>query len=251
MNAGHAIARMNCGLAFRAKGEIERAKADFTATLELPSEDEEAQGAQATARAQLAEIDSARQTAQTTEAKPSSVLDAAASPTGKRIALVIGNSAYRNVQPLRNPANDAHAVAEEFRRSGFAEVVEKQDLSLSELSSELKAFGDKALDADWAVIYYAGHGIEVGGINYVVPVDAELKTTGHVEEEAVPLTGWSRKSKARASSPRHSRCLPRQSLRAANCERRRHALGRARACPHRARRRRHGRLFCARRTGGA
>ena len=187
IRASFPTALMNRGLAYRSKGEIERAKTDFTAALGLPSEDAEAQEAQATARAQLAEIDSARQTAQTTEAKPSSVLDAAAPPTGKRIALVIGNSAYRNVQPLRNPANDAHAVAEEFRRSGFAEVVEKQNLSLSELSSELKAFGDKALDADWAVIYYAGHGIEVGGVNYVIPIDAELKTTSHVEEEAIPL----------------------------------------------------------------
>jgi tetratricopeptide (TPR) repeat protein len=188
MNAGHVMARMNRGLAFRAKGEIERAKADFTATLELPSEDEEAQDAQATARDQLAALEEVQQDAPAPETKPTSALYAAALPTGKRIALVIGNSAYRNVRPLRNPANDAHAVAEEFRRSGFAEVVEKQNLSLSELSAELKAFGDKALDADWAVIYYAGHGIEVGGINYVIPVDAELATTGHVEDEAVPLT---------------------------------------------------------------
>jgi uncharacterized caspase-like protein len=187
MNAGHAMARMNRGLAFRAKGEIERAKADLTATLELPSEDEETQDAQATARDQLAALEELQQDAQAPETKPSSALDAAAPPTGKRIALVIGNSAYRNVQPLRNPANDAHAVAEEFRRSGFVEVVEMKNLSLSELSSALKAFGDKALDADWAVIYYAGHGIEVGGVNYVVPVDAELKTTSHVEGEAIPL----------------------------------------------------------------
>src|SRR4029079_4238784 len=103
------------------------------------------------------------------------------------VAWVLDNSSYPNFQPLRNPANDAHAVAEEFRRSGFVEVVEMKNLSLSELSPALKAFGAKALEADWAVIYYAGHGIEVGGVNYVVPVDAELKTTSHVEEEAIPL----------------------------------------------------------------
>ena len=51
----------------------------------------------------------------------------------------------------------------------------------------MKAFGDKATGADWAVIYYAGHGIEVGGVNYVIPIDAELKTAAHVEDEAIPL----------------------------------------------------------------
>ena len=66
-------------------------------------------------------------------------------------------------------------------------MIEKRDLSLSELSSELKVFGDKALDAHWAVVYYAGHGIEIGGVNYVIPIDAELQTAAHVEEEAVPL----------------------------------------------------------------
>jgi uncharacterized caspase-like protein len=78
-------------------------------------------------------------------------------------------------------------VANEFRRLGFAEVIEKHDLTLADLSSTLKAFGVKALDADWAVVYYAGHGIEVGGVNYVIPVDAELKTAIDVEEETIPL----------------------------------------------------------------
>ena len=67
MNAGHAMARMNRGLAFRAKGEIERAKADFTATLELPSEDKEAQDAQATARDQLAALEEVQQDAHAPE----------------------------------------------------------------------------------------------------------------------------------------------------------------------------------------
>ena len=77
MNAGHAMARMNRGLAFRAKGEIERAKADLTATLELPSEDKEAQDAQATARDQLAALEEVQQDAHAPEAKPSSAIDAA------------------------------------------------------------------------------------------------------------------------------------------------------------------------------
>ena len=60
-----------------------------------------------------------------------------------------------------------------MRDLGF-EVVEKHDLAFSALVSELKSFGDRAPQYDWALVYYAGHGIEVGGVNYVIPVDAEL-----------------------------------------------------------------------------
>lgn len=104
----------------------------------------------------------------------------------KRIALVIGNSAYTNVKALKNADSDARAVAASLRRLGF-EVIEKHDLTLPELTKELKAFGDRAPDFDWAVVYYAGHGIEVGGINYIIPVDAELVTATHVDDEAMPL----------------------------------------------------------------
>jgi uncharacterized caspase-like protein len=100
---------------------------------------------------------------------------------------VIGMSAYANVAPLRNPASDARAVADTFRRLGFAEVIEREDLTRAKLEETLKAFGDKAAEADWAVIYYAGHGVEMNGENYLVPVDAELDRADHVEDEAVTL----------------------------------------------------------------
>jgi tetratricopeptide (TPR) repeat protein len=109
------------------------------------------------------------------------------SPPDRRIALVIGMGAYENVQPLLNAPSDAHAVAESFRRLGFAEVSERHDLPRSQLEKELKTFGDRAENADWAVIYYAGHGIEVDGVNYLVPVDARLAKAKHVEDEALPL----------------------------------------------------------------
>ena len=97
-------------------------------------------------------------------------------------------SAYANVAPLRNPVSDARAVADAFRRLGFAEVIEREDLTRAKLEEVLKGFGDKAAEADWAVIYYAGHGIEMKGENYLVPVDAELTRAEHVEDEAVTLT---------------------------------------------------------------
>jgi uncharacterized caspase-like protein len=168
-------------------GKFDLARADLKKALELKPDYKEV-------RTMLAELDQA-ETAPKAAVTPSppvvSPAVSAAAPgvanPDKRIALVIGNSAYRTVNPLKNPQNDAHAVAEEFRRLGFSDVVEKHDLTLAELSSELKAFGDKALDVDWAVIYYAGHGIEVGGVNYLIPVDAELAAASHVEEEAIPL----------------------------------------------------------------
>jgi uncharacterized caspase-like protein len=99
---------------------------------------------------------------------------------------VIGNSAYTNVRVLKNAASDARAVAASLRDLSF-EVTEKHDLDFAELVSELKSFGDKASGYDWALVYYAGHGIEVGGTNYLIPVDAELALTSHVDDEAVPL----------------------------------------------------------------
>jgi uncharacterized caspase-like protein len=84
--------------------------------------------------------------------------------------------------------SDARAVADVFRRLGFAEVVEREDLTRDRLEEALKDFGDRAADADWAVIYYAGHGVEMNGVNYLVPVDAKLARAEHVEDEAVTLT---------------------------------------------------------------
>jgi uncharacterized caspase-like protein len=95
--------------------------------------------------------------------------------------------AYANVAPLRNPMSDARSIADTFRRLGFAEVIEREDLTRAKLEQVLNDFGDKAADADSAVIYYAGHGVEVNGENYLVPVDAVLARADCVEDEAVTL----------------------------------------------------------------
>ncbi|MCK1629599.1 caspase family protein [Bradyrhizobium sp. 162] len=105
----------------------------------------------------------------------------------KRVALVIGNSAYRNVAKLSNPANDAAAVAAMFKSAGFDSVDSKLDLSASEMRKTLREFGSRARDADVAVIYYAGHGIELDGTNYLIPVDATLETDTDVLDETFPL----------------------------------------------------------------
>ena len=106
---------------------------------------------------------------------------------GKRVALVIGNSGYRNVAALPNPANDAAAVAEMFSKASFELVDSRRDLTAQDMRRALREFTDKARGADIAVIYFAGHGLEVDGTNYLVPVDAVLERDADVDDEAVSL----------------------------------------------------------------
>jgi uncharacterized caspase-like protein len=105
----------------------------------------------------------------------------------KRAALVIGNSNYQHVPRLSNPANDAEAVGVLFKSAGFDLVETAENLGVNELRRAVRDFSDATHNADIAVIYYAGHGMEVGGINYLVPVDASLRRDIDVEDEAVSL----------------------------------------------------------------
>jgi uncharacterized caspase-like protein len=105
----------------------------------------------------------------------------------KRIALVIGNSAYRNVAPLPNPVNDGAAFAATLKAAGFDVVDSRQDLAAAETRRALRDFADRARDADIAVVYYAGHGMEVDGTNYLIPVDAKLERDTDVFDEAFSL----------------------------------------------------------------
>ncbi|MCK1394571.1 SUMF1/EgtB/PvdO family nonheme iron enzyme [Bradyrhizobium sp. 1] len=105
----------------------------------------------------------------------------------RRIALVIGNSAYERVPQLPNPVNDATAMAEMFRKAGFEAVTLKLDLKAAEMRRALRDFVDAVRDADLAIIYYAGHGLEIDGSNYLVPVDAVLERDIDAYDEAIPL----------------------------------------------------------------
>jgi hypothetical protein len=111
---------------------------------------------------------------------------AAASADGKRVALVVGNSAYRNVPALPNPANDAGDVAAALTRLGFT-VTLIANASFEEMRRGLIALGRDAAGADMAVVYFAGHGMEISGENWLIPIDAELKRDTDVENEAVSL----------------------------------------------------------------
>jgi hypothetical protein len=93
----------------------------------------------------------------------------------KRVAFVLGNSAYKNVAPLPNPAIDAKSMAKVLRNVGF-EVVEGANLTRDRMTERLLEFGKKAEGADVALFFYAGHGIAINGTNYLLPVDADLKS---------------------------------------------------------------------------
>src|SRR6266404_650127 len=105
----------------------------------------------------------------------------------KRVALVVGNSTYQRVPQLANPARDADDMSEMFRKAGFTVVVAKHNLGASEMRRALRDFSDKVRDADVAVVYYAGHGMEIDGTNYVIPVDAALERDIDAFDEAIPL----------------------------------------------------------------
>ena len=105
----------------------------------------------------------------------------------KRVALIIGNGAYTKAPPLPNPAHDAAAVADKLRTAGFDIVESKIDLGLSAMRRALRDFSEQARDADIAIIFYAGHGMEMNGINYMLPVDATIERDVDVEDEAISL----------------------------------------------------------------
>ena len=115
------------------------------------------------------------------------VLSVGVASAERRVALIIGNSNYKNVQPLANPARDAAAVGALFKKAGFEVVESKLDLGNTAMRRAIREFTGTAKNADIAVVYYAGHGIEFDGTNYLIPVDAELASDVDVEDETISL----------------------------------------------------------------
>jgi uncharacterized caspase-like protein len=105
---------------------------------------------------------------------------------GKRVALVIGNGAYRNVPALLNPPNDAGDIAAALKRLGFT-VTLIPNASFDQMRRSLIALGHDAAGADMAAVYFAGHGMEINGDNWLIPVDAELKRDTDAANEAINL----------------------------------------------------------------
>lgn len=107
--------------------------------------------------------------------------------TGRRSALVIGNSKYRYVSALTNPANDARAMSAELRKAGF-EVVAVEDANLEKMSHAIEKFAASIKQGGAALVFYAGHGFQVKGENYLVPVDANLKGESDVSSKTINLS---------------------------------------------------------------
>ncbi|MGF6306254.1 putative caspase-like protein [Bradyrhizobium sp. i1.8.4] len=105
----------------------------------------------------------------------------------RRVALVVGNSNYQNAPLLPNPANDAAAIAATLKGAGFDVVESRLNLTSSDMRRALRDFADQARDADIAFVYYAGHGIEIDGTNYLIPTDARLERDTDIYDEAFSL----------------------------------------------------------------
>ena len=105
----------------------------------------------------------------------------------KRVALVVGNSAYQTVPQLPNPSRDANAVAKMFRDAGFDTVEVQLNVGNLEFKRAIRRFETTADQADIAVVYYAGHGLEIGGINYLIPTDARLASDRDADDESILL----------------------------------------------------------------
>jgi hypothetical protein len=107
-------------------------------------------------------------------------------PKPARVALVIGNGAYQHAAPLANPLNDAADVARELEAAGFA-VIRRDNASLREMHLALREFGDKLTKTSTGVFYFAGHGVQVRGRNYLLPVDADIAREDEVAFSAMDL----------------------------------------------------------------
>jgi tetratricopeptide (TPR) repeat protein len=210
-NAGHDYipALTGLGLTYEKMGDLAKARTKFEEARDSLNKDrilDPSPSSLETARARLAALDSgvAQPTIpvslpQATSATsiPTSAIaaptvapaaaQASAAKFGRRVALVIGNSAYKNVPALPNPQKDAEAIAASLRNIGFDSVMVSYDATREKLVEGLRAFAEEADKAEWAVVYYAGHGIEVGGQNYLIPTDAKLATDRDVQFEAIPL----------------------------------------------------------------
>ncbi|MBP8644966.1 MAG: SUMF1/EgtB/PvdO family nonheme iron enzyme [Syntrophobacteraceae bacterium] len=103
----------------------------------------------------------------------------------QRTALVIGNGSYE-ISPLRNPVNDARAVAQALIDLGF-DVTERENLTQKDMKREIQAFGQKLQKGGVGLFYYAGHGMQVNGKNYLIPIGAKIEHEKHVEYEGVDV----------------------------------------------------------------
>jgi tetratricopeptide (TPR) repeat protein len=199
-------AYLHRALAYEAKGDYERAKQDFNATLEDVASDAGSKANQATAKVRLSLLSEPVAPSPPPPAPPSGETQTATStpvppPTsspasppavvantnaGRRVALVMGNGAYAHVRALPNPPNDARSVAKSLRDIGFA-VSEGVDLDRAAMQKMTRDFLREAVRAQVALVYYAGHGVQIDGRNYLVPIDVQLQPGGKITDGMIDM----------------------------------------------------------------
>jgi tetratricopeptide (TPR) repeat protein len=169
------------GLAYEEKGDEARARSDFIGALAVPQKDSNGKWAHDTARARLAALANRPPTARDPEgtlAPQMSEPSISAAPSrvaaDRRVALVIGNSAYSRFPAIPNPRNDAEDIGRTLKGLGF-EVLLGIDLNRADMEEMLIRFARNLDKADTALVFYAGHGLQHNGINYLAPIDARIE----------------------------------------------------------------------------
>ena len=180
LDPGFTNAYTNRGQIFESKGDTTSAIADYAKAVQVPAKYDTGQASRDVAKARLAVLAPGGVPPQVTPPAQ------AAAASGGRLALVIGNGAYAPPDKLDNPPNDARAVAQALRGIGF-EVIEGIDLDHAAMLRALTSFLFKASSARIALMYYAGHGVQIRGENYLVPTDAKLLSEATVELELINL----------------------------------------------------------------
>jgi tetratricopeptide (TPR) repeat protein len=177
--------------AYEAKGELTTALADYRVALAFDPDKKQIGGREAAegiARVEqklAAKSGGAKVAVATPPISPSAVVSVAP-PISRRVALVIGNGRYQHAAQLPNPPNDAADIALALRKLGF-DVVEGRDLGKREMEDKIREFGRKLERADLALLFYAGHGMQVAGRNYLVPVDAKLERAGDLSLDTIEV----------------------------------------------------------------
>ena len=188
------------GVAYLKTGRLKEARADLAKALEFQPDYQDAKralaelekiegaesvGTPSPSAAQKAAAESPKPTLQA----PASLPQTPSIPRGKRVALVIGNSEYRNVARLENPSNDANLVANTLRRLGFVLIGggPQTDLDKASFDAAVQEFGNHLEGADVGLFYYAGHGMQLRGQNYLIPISANPTKEGDVDFQMVDM----------------------------------------------------------------
>lgn len=133
-----------------------------------------------------AKAQQAQQNQQTQENTGTVQVSGAHKKNEKRVALVIGNAAYASGGVLKNPVNDANLMAETLKELGF-DVIKRTDAGLDSMRRAVRDFSKKAAEADVVLFYYAGHGVQIDGINYLLPIDAKMAEKDDVKYETLEV----------------------------------------------------------------